>query len=152
MKKICSFVFFLKFSIIACLILLGAELFSVFYLVKDIKNSTTGQIIVDALLVVFFAIFLFLWMFALNRICSKVWYDANSQELKRKGFFVGYKYKINISQIKEVCKKEIFKETTYLIFIDEKNNKTESGRKNSYIRIEDTPKNREFIKNLLAKQ
>lgn len=132
--------------------LFGIVLFSILTLIcfgaliSAIYNNQSNMILVDILGIAFFSAATSLYVFALNRLGCKIYYDNDNHAICRQGFICGYKYQLKIDDIKEVILAPIPRETTFYIFLDDVNLRYGSGDKKSYIKIEKNSKNENFIK------
>ena len=134
------------------ILIFGTALFSVAtiiciaYLIFNVLYEQMNFVLMYSVLIILFLCSIVLIMFSLNRFGCKVSYDYQRKLIVRKGFICGYKYQIKIEDIKNIIVVTFPQEATYYVFIDSINKKYDGGSKNSFIRIEKTKKNYEFIK------
>lgn len=121
-------------------------------MISSIYNNQTNLLIVYLILSIAFLIFASLLIFVLNRYGYKVYYDKSNNIIYRKGFICGYKCQVKIENIHDIIVAPFPKETTYYMLLDSDHTKYDGGSKKSFIRIEKTQKNEEFIKQFWDKQ
>lgn len=95
--------------------------------------------------IIIFALLISLCILWGNREAYTVTYNHKEKMLYRKGFFFGYKYQLKVEDIEEVVIGTFYREGTYYILVDPYNNRYDACYKKSFIRLQATDKNREFI-------
>ncbi len=145
MKKVYSGKTIICISLFGIVLLSIAIIVSAVSLILSISAGEMNIVIVDVVLIVGYFIFLLLFIFTLNRFGYKIMYESSSNTIYRKGFICGYRYKLKVDDINDIILVTFPKETTYFVLIDSYNTKYDGGTKGSFIRIEKTEKNYEFI-------
>ena len=131
---------------------LGLILFAIAIIVcvismfSGIRSGQSNIMIAYMFLTLGFLAFFVLFAFILNRLGCKVTYDQDKKIICRKGFFCGYNYQIKVEDIREIIIVMFPKETTYFVLVDSFNTKYDGESKKSFIRIEKTEENLDFIK------
>ncbi len=130
------------FGIFVCMfeVILGVCL-----MIKKLINEKP-QMIFMLVIIIFSISWMILYAFIANRFGCKITYDPDKKILYRKGLICGYKTQVKVEDIKEIIIAPFPKETTFYVLIDSVNTKYDGGSKKSFIRIEKTEKNYEFIK------
>ena len=82
----------------------------------------------------------------INRNSCYVWYDEETCEVCRKGYFCGYEAKINVADIKEVIGIQLWGDFPQYVFVGKEKGAYDSGHKRSYIRVEQSPESELFIR------
>lgn len=103
------------------------------------KTSTFIPIIIILLL------WLLFFCFILNRLGYIVIYNNKSRVLYKKGFIYGHFHEIEIDNIKDIIVVPFPKEGTYYVIIDSNNSIFDATHRKSFIRLEKTKDNQEFI-------
>lgn len=92
-------------------------------------------------------------LFVINRAAALVWYEKGT--LKRRGLFFGYRKEVKLADIEKIEIASFSRDATYFVFNDkchdDKNERSfrhgnEHIKKDSFICIEKTDKNRQFIR------
>lgn len=146
MKMVYSYRFIIYLSFFGIVFFSAAAITCMFLLINNILDNKANMIIVYSILLIEFSCFIPLFLLILNRFGCKIIYNEEKQIIIRKGFICGYEYCLRIEDIKEIIIASFPKETTYYIFIDSYNTKYDGGSKKSFIRIEKTEQNLDFIK------
>ena len=146
MKRVYSNRFIIYLSFFGIVFFSAAAITCMFLLINNILDNKANMIIVDSILLNGFSCFIFLFLLMLNRFGCKIIYNEEEQIIIRKGFICGYKYQLKIDDIKEIIIATFPKETTYYVIVDFYNTKYDGGSKKSFIRIEKTEQNLDFIK------
>ncbi len=94
---------------------------------------------------IIFALLIPLYILLGNRTAYTVTYNHKEKMLYRRGFFFGYKYQLKVEDIEDVLIGTFPREGTYYILVDPYNNRYDACYKKSFIRLQATDKNREFI-------
>ena len=90
-------------------------------------------------------LFLLFFCFLLNRLGYRIIYDNSRRIIYRKGFIYGYFHEVKIDDIKEIIVVPYPREAIFYVIVDSNNSIFDGAYKKSFIRIEKTKKNREFI-------
>ena len=142
-KKVYSSKFEAVFSIVGVIGFTIAEIVCICTLIDGLTKNE--DIITDLVMTIGFALCLPLLFFVGNRSVYTVTYNHKEKMLYRKGFFFGYEYQLKVEDIEEVVIGTFYREGTYYILVDPYNNRYDSCHKKSFIRLQATDKNREFI-------
>lgn len=143
-NKVYASKFVVIFSLIFICIFIFIEIVNVYSLISKIIHQK--DILFEIIMIFGLIPFIILFGFFANRFGYLVIYDNVNNTLSRRGFICGYKYQVKIDDIQDIIVATFPKETTYYVFIDSHNSKCDGGYKTSFIRIEKTSKNYEFIK------
>ena len=151
MKKVYSHKFIIYLCIFGCLLFSTFAIVSVCLAITNFYNRQINAAIFFSFCPLVSVFADALYIFLLNRMGYKVIYDDKNKIVYREGFICGYKYKVNINDIQEIIVAEFFREATFYVFVTSTNNKKNyknyyGGYRSSYIRLEKTKKNYEFIK------
>ena len=85
--------------------------------------------------------FLVLLLYAVNRLGCRIVYDFKSNAIYRTGFFAGYKYRLDVADIKEIAEVTFFRGGSFYVLFDSADIKYKS----SLVKIRKSKKNKEFI-------
>jgi len=146
MKKIYSSKKAVYLLLVGIMILMAFGILSIVMLsIQKSANNTAG---VTAYLICFCidVLCLLFLSFVLNRLGCKIWFDRDTYEIRRQGFFFGYEYRLRVSDIQDVVVVTVQNDAVYYILLDKVKSKYEGGSNESYIRFECTPENKNFIR------
>lgn len=90
-------------------------------------------------------LFLLFFCFLLNRLGYRIIYDNRRRIICKKGFIYGFFYEVEIDNIKDIIVVPFPKEGPYYVIFASNNSTFDAIYKKSFIRMEKTKKNREFI-------
>ncbi len=145
MKKVYSYKAMIYISIFGIIVFLTLIIGNL-HLIFNTAYGQTDLIFIYSILIFCCLCFIALCVIALNRLCYKVTYDSNKKCINRNGFICGYKYQVNVEDIKEIIIVPFQNERSFFVFIDKFNTKYDGGYRKSFIRIEKNESNYEFIK------
>lgn len=131
------------FSIVSIGIFTVVEIIGIYLLITNLIDGE--NILFAVVMVIGFLSILLLCIFMGNRFGYTVTYDIENEKICRSGLIFGYKYQVKVDDIKDIIIATFPKETTYFILIDSNNTKYDGGFKKSFIRLEKTEKNYQFI-------
>ncbi len=144
-NKVYSSKFQVFFGIFFIAILIILVIISTCSMIKEVINGNNHMLYM-LVVIAFFILGIIFIAFIANRFGCKITYDPDKKILYRKGLICGYKTQVKVEDIKEIIIATYPKETTFYVLVDSVNTKYEGGSKKSFIRIEKTEKNYEFIK------
>ena len=113
-----------------------------------LKSANYAELYFPIIMLSFMGCFLVFLLFVINRFSCIVWIDFKNKVIGRKGLFGGFRYQLNVDQIKDVFVVSCPKQGDYIIIADACNQSVEGFSKKSFIRISDKWENREFIKQI----
>jgi hypothetical protein len=142
-SKAYSSKFAIKFGIFSFIVSTFLEILAICLLINGLINHQ--KIIFEVLIIFVFLPPMLFSLFMTNRFGYFVIYDASTKTLYRKGAIVGYKCQVKIDDIQDVVVMTFPKETTYYVIVDSFHNKYDGGYITSFIRIEKTEQNLNFI-------
>lgn len=141
-KKIVSSKFWLIFGVIFIIALIAVIPLEIQTIAS--RFATTYDIVMFGmclLVTLIIAVFLFI----INRLSCLVWYENGT--LKRKGLFWGFEKEVKIEDIDRIEVTTLSRDATYFVFVDgNSRHGNERIRKDSFICIQKTDKNRQFIR------
>ena len=129
---------------IFCIVLLAS--FMIVSICNLINGFAQSEDIIEYIAeIIIFSFLISLCILWGNREAYTVTYNHKEKMLYRRGFFFGYKYQLKVEDIEEVVIGTFYREGTYYILVDPYNNRYDACYKKSFIRLQATDKNREFI-------
>lgn len=146
MKRVYSSKITIFFSFFCIVIFSAILIFSTVELISGALQGKMNIVFVGLVVIIGCIGFIFLSAITLNRCGYKVIYDRENNIIYREGFICGYKCHVNVDDIKEIIIAPFPREDTYYVLVDSVNKRYDGGFKDSFIRIEKTERNREFIK------
>ena len=120
------------------------EIVAVCLLINGLINHQ--KLIFEIIAVLVFISSMIFSLFMTNRFGYIVIYDVDKRVLYRKGTIAGYKCQVNVNDIKDIVIMTFPKETTFYVIVDSFHTKYDGGFRTSFIRIEKTEQNLDFIK------
>ena len=146
MQKIYSSKLTVYLLLIGMMVLVALGVIAIIMLANDVKSNNSAGIVAYLVCLFVDLICLAFLMIFLNRRGCKVWFDRDTYEVRRKGFFFGYEYRLRVSEIQDVVVVTVPHDATYYVLLDKVKSKYEGGSDESYIRVECTPENKIFIR------
>lgn len=145
MKKVYSSKLSVYFLLFGIMLLFALGVLSIVLMIANSKDGDSSGVTVYLVCFLIDLLCIGLLMLVLNRYGCKVWFDRDTYEVRRQGFFCGYSYRLRVSDIEDVVVVTVKHDATYYILLDKVNSKYEGGSNESYIRLEYTPENKVFI-------
>lgn len=125
------------------ILMASALLFAIGFMIFNMHKNNI--VVVCIVLIIGFAAFLVLGITALNRGGCTITYNNANNTLYRKGYIYGYESQIAVSQIKEIILVQLPKEPPSYVLLDDFHTMYSVFDKKSFLKIEKTKKNQEFI-------